>query len=84
METTDRGRIGRYESAALWIAAILMGVAIALYGWLAGGVPASAPPMMLAGTAHAERPAAEAAEAMPSIAPSALDEAPPDEPVPTF
>lgn len=82
METTNRG-FGRYESAALWIAAILMLVAIALYAWLAGGVPASAPPLVVAGAVHAE-PAAAVPEVVPSVMPSALDEAPPDEPVATF
>ncbi|MBP5990908.1 MAG: hypothetical protein U1E80_08960 [Piscinibacter sp.] len=83
METANRG-FGRYESAALWIAAILMLVAIALYGWLAGGVPASAPPLVVAGAVHAEPAATAVPEVMPSIPPTALDDALPEEPVPTF
>lgn len=85
MATTDNGGSGRYESAALWIAAILMMVAIALYAWLAGGGPArSAPPMVMAGNVHAEPTTAAAPGAAPSIAPAALEEEPPAEPVPTF
>lgn len=84
METTDRG-LGRYERVALWTAAILMLVAIALYAWLAGGGPASAPPMVVAGTVHVEPTGAVVApEAQPSTAPSELDEELPAEPAPTF
>ncbi len=83
METTDRGRIGRYESAALWIAAILMLVATSLYAWLAGSGPAGPAPVMLAGTVHTEPAAVAVPEAVPDLVPSTLDEAP-AEPVPTF
>ena len=78
METANRG-FGRYESAALWIAAILMLVAIALR--LAGRRrAASAPPGGGRRRAMPEPAATAVPEVMPSIPPTALDDALPEEP----